>query len=75
VNANSSRNSDYLARIGTYQWGGKNCGSDMDKGSFQGLDKFPVIAAIFNFQFTDIIMLLPILRSGESPELSFAVGF
>ena len=24
----------------------KNCGYDLDKGSFQGLDKFPVIAGI-----------------------------
>jgi len=38
-------------------------------------DKFWIRAAIFNCQFTDIIMLLPILLSGESPELVLEVGF
>jgi hypothetical protein len=32
-------------------------------------------AGIFNFKFTDIMMLLPILRSGESAELGLEVGF
>jgi hypothetical protein len=32
-------------------------------------------AEIFKFQFTDIILLSPILRSGESPELGLEVGF
>jgi hypothetical protein len=41
--------SGLLARIGTYQWGGKNCGYDPDKGSFHGLDKFSVIAVICFF--------------------------
>ena len=38
-------------------------------------DKFRIRAGNLNFQFTDIIMLLPILRSGESPELGLEVGF
>jgi uncharacterized protein YdhG (YjbR/CyaY superfamily) len=35
-----------LATIDPYQSGGKNCGYDLDRGSFQGLDKARVIAKL-----------------------------
>jgi hypothetical protein len=38
--------SELLARIGTYQWGGKKCGYEMDNWNFSGLDKFMVLRNI-----------------------------
>jgi hypothetical protein len=58
-----------------YRWTKENCRYDLDLGSFQNPDKFRSIAVSFNFQFTDITMLLPIPRDAESPELGLEVGF
>jgi hypothetical protein len=35
-----------LAMNGKFRWSEKNCRYDLNKESFQGLDKFPVIADI-----------------------------
>jgi hypothetical protein len=42
---------------------------------FYRFDKFLVIAAIFNFQFTDIIMLLPILGVVKARSLASKLVF